>query len=85
MSFPFSIQSSIQSEQGAISRTVTLHNGLTVILGPNGSGKTHLMRGMKSALIPHCAGKRVRFLSAGRVGLFEQFRSDYDGHRGGQP
>jgi hypothetical protein len=30
-------------------------------------------------------GKHVRFLSAGRMGLLEQFRSDYDGHRGGSP
>nr|WP_232416128.1 hypothetical protein [Methylotenera mobilis] len=27
----------------------------------------------------------MRFLSAGRMGMLEQFRSDFDGHRGGTP
>ncbi len=85
MTFPIEIKSVINLDTINITRTVVLHGGLTVLLGPNGSGKTHLMRGMKNSLAAHCAGKKVRFLSAGRVGLFEQFRSDYDGHRGGNP
>lgn len=85
MPFPFSVSSSVQIGPLTTSRSITIHSGLTVILGPNGSGKTHLMRGLKQGLSSHCADKRVRFLSAGRVGLFEQFRSDYDGHRGGSP
>ena len=44
-----------------------------------------LLRGLKQSLNQHMNGKRVRFLSAGRMGLLEQFRSDYDGHRGGSP
>lgn len=82
MPFPFSVSSSVQIGSLTTSRSITLHSGLTVILGPNGSGKTHLMRGLKQELRSHCAGKQVRFLSAGRVGMFEQFRSDYDGRRG---
>lgn len=85
MPFPFSVSSSVQIGSVTASRSITIHSGLTVILGPNGSGKTHLMRGLKQGLSSHCAGKRVRFLSAGRVGMFEQFRSDYDGYRGGTP
>lgn len=85
MSFPIQIQSSIQVSDNQLIRTVTLNSGITVLLGPNGSGKTHLMRGMKADLAKHCSGKKVRFLSAGRVGLFEQYRSDFDGHRGDNP
>lgn len=85
MLFPFTISSDIKLEQGEISRLVTLHEGVTVILGPNGSGKTHLMRGLKDKLSEHCSGKVVRFLSAGRVGMFEQFRSNSDGYRRSTP
>ncbi len=85
MPFPIQIQSSIELSGNRLTKTVTLNSGITVLLGPNGSGKTHLMRGMKADLAKHCSGKKVRFLSAGRVGLFEQYRSDYDGHRGDRP
>lgn len=85
MPFPIQVQASVEIAGKSVGRKIMLHGGLTVLLGPNGSGKTHLMRGMKNDLTKHCAGKKVRFLSAGRVGLFEQYRSDYDGHRNGQP
>jgi hypothetical protein len=83
--FPLHIQSSIESHNGQLLRDVTLNSPFSVVLGPNGSGKTHLLRGMKTALYSAAAGKKIRFLSAGRMGLFEQFRSDYDGHRGSNP
>lgn len=82
MSFPINITSRVESHNGTFDRSLTLHRGLTVLLGPNGSGKTHLLRGLKGNLSQHVAGKKVRFLSAGRMGLLEQFRSDYDGQRG---
>lgn len=85
MSFPLELTAQINSHNGNFTRKFTLNRGLTVLLGPNGSGKTHLLRGIKQSLNQHMNGKRVRFLSAGRMGLLEQFRSDYDGHRGGSP
>ncbi|WP_407278458.1 AAA family ATPase [Aromatoleum evansii] len=85
MSFPLEITAQINSHNGNFTRKFTLNRGLTVLLGPNGSGKTHLLRGLKNSLSQHMNGKHVRFLSAGRMGLLEQFRSDYDGHRGGNP
>lgn len=85
MSFPLELTAQINSHNGNFTRKFTLNCGLTVLLGPNGSGKTHLLRGLKQSLNQHMNGKRVRFLSAGRMGLLEQFRSDFDGHRGGSP
>lgn len=85
MSFPLELTAQINSHNGNFTRKFTLNRGLTVLLGPNGSGKTHLLRGLKQSLNKHMNGKHVRFLSAGRMGLLEQFRSDYDGQRGGTP
>lgn len=85
MNFPLELTAHINSHNGSATRKLTLHRGLTVLLGPNGSGKTHLLRGLKNSLRQHVNGKHVRFLSAGRMGLLEQFRSDYDGHRGDSP
>ena len=85
MNFPLELTAQINSHNGNFTRKFTLNRGLTVLLGPNGSGKTHLLRGLKQSLSQHMNGKRVRFLSAGRMGLLEQFRSDFDGHRGGSP
>jgi hypothetical protein len=85
MSFPLELTAQINSHNGSFTRKFTLNRGLTVLLGPNGSGKTHLLRGLKESLNQQMNGKLVRFLSAGRMGLLEQFRSDYDGHRGGSP
>ncbi|WP_205685002.1 AAA family ATPase [Citrobacter portucalensis] len=85
MSFPLELTAQIASHNENFNRKVTLNSGLTVLLGPNGSGKTHLLRGLKQSLHKHTNGKHVRFLSAGRMGMLEQFRSDYDGHRGGSP
>jgi hypothetical protein len=85
MSFPVEVASNIALPTGNVARQITLHGGLTVILGPNGAGKTQLMRGMKSSLEQIAVGKKVSFVSAGRIGSLENFRADYDGRRGGSP
>ncbi len=82
MTFPIQLTASISSHNGSFNRTFMLNKGITVLLGPNGSGKTHLLRGLKNGFGAHTSGKKVRFLSAGRMGMLEQFRSDFDGHRG---
>ena len=81
MNFPFSIKANIDSHNGRFSRDIEIQSGLTVLIGPNGGGKTHLLRGLKQPLTTIINGKKVRFLSAGRMGLLEQYRSDYDGQR----
>ncbi|KJZ25408.1 ATP-dependent nuclease [Tritonibacter mobilis] len=85
MKFPIHLNLSVPSANGNIDRTVNLNSPLTVLVGPNGSGKTHLMRSLKLELKSHTSGKYVRFLSAGRMGLMEQYRSDFDGQRGASP
>ncbi|WP_290925151.1 AAA family ATPase [Halodesulfovibrio sp.] len=61
-----------------------IRSGITTILGPNGSGKTQLMRGMQQALGSIFCSKKVVFVSAGRVGQFESYRADCDGQRNGR-
>lgn len=85
MTFPVKLTANIISHNGDFSRNLVLNKGLTVLLGPNGSGKTHILRGLKNSFGAHVSGKKVRFLSAGRMGMLEQFRSDFDGQRGGTP
>ena len=85
MNFPINVKANIDSHNGFFSRDIKLQRGLTVLIGPNGGGKTHLLRGLKEPLSALTNGKKVRFLSAGRMGLLEQYRSDYDGHRGSSP
>ncbi len=81
MTFPIQLTAAISSHNGNFNKNLVINKGLTVLLGPNGSGKTHLLRGLKNSFGAHANGKKVRFLSAGRMGMLEQFRSDYDGHR----
>lgn len=72
---------------------IAINNGLTVLIGPNGSGKTHMLRSLKRSAPSLPNGKITRFISAGRIGMMEQWRSisnvhafvpDYDNLRVGQ-
>ncbi|MDD1499829.1 AAA family ATPase [Agrobacterium sp. CNPSo 3708] len=64
-----------QTSSAALEFTFTLNSGLTVLLGPNGSGKTHILRALKETLPQFAQGKHTRFISAGRIGTTEQYRS----------
>lgn len=85
LNFPISIKANVNSHNGNFTRDIELQGGLTVLIGPNGGGKTHLLRGLKQPLGSAANGKKVRFLSAGRMGLLEQYRSDYNGYHGSNP
>lgn len=82
MEFPHKIVSKVQSHNGNFDRNITIRSGVTTLLGPNGSGKTHVLRGLKAGLQPLVGGRVVRFISAGRIGLLEQFRADFNGQQG---
>ena len=87
MTFPFdiTIQLNRSGITGIQNKTIKVNGGITTFLGPNGSGKTQLLRGLKNSLGTHSNSKKIRYVSAGRLGPMENFRSDYDGQRGGQP
>ncbi|OOF52184.1 ATP-dependent nuclease [Rodentibacter trehalosifermentans] len=74
MEFPLRIIANINSHEGDFSREVELRSPLTFIVGPNGSGKTHLLKGLKNSFNQH-TNKKVRFISAGRLGPLEHYRS----------
>lgn len=84
MTFPFDVPINLSGSTitNIENPTIKIHGGITTFLGPNGSGKTQLLRGLKSSLSDHLNGKKIRYLSAGRLGPMENFRSDFDGHRG---
>ena len=74
MEFPLSITATINTNEGNIYHSLELRGPLTFIIGPNGSGKTHLLKGLKNSFSQH-TNKKVRFLSAGRLGHLEKYRS----------
>ena len=84
MTFPFDITINLDQSNiaGVQNRTIKINGGITTFLGPNGSGKTQLLRGLKRSLNSHLNEKKIRYISAGRLGPMENFRSDYDGQRG---
>lgn len=66
--FPLTTQSVIESHNGRISRNITLYGPFNVVLGPNGSGKTHLLRGLKASLSLVAAGKKSSLFISGPNG-----------------
>ena len=95
MAFPVQINANIGPAGRAQNAQLNIHGGITVLLGPNGSGKTQLLRAAKQDLEQLMRqqpidgapplNKKVRFISAGRIGLLEQYRADYDGRQGSNP
>ncbi|HDK8956772.1 TPA: AAA family ATPase [Acinetobacter baumannii] len=81
MEFPLQLTCTIDSHNGKLEKCISINQPFTCILGPNGSGKTHLLRSIKNTIHPFINEKKTKFISAGRIGMFEQYRSDYDGHR----
>src|SRR5438105_2279901 len=84
MTFPFNVTISLNQTDisGINNPTIKIHSGITTFLGPNGAGKTQLLRGLKQSLKAHLNEKKIRYVSAGRLGPMEYFRSDFDGQRG---
>ncbi len=85
MPFPVTVTYQITELFGSVEQSMSLYGGLTTFVGPNGSGKTQVLRHLKDRLRQHADGREVRYLSGGRLAHLERFRSDFDGRRGGQP
>lgn len=73
----------LNSVGGENNGTVNVGTGLTILVGPNGSGKTRALRAIKTTLegTNRIASKnrKVRFLSAGRSSPFEPYRASVNG------
>ena len=84
MEFPTEITLNLNQSniQNIGQKSITIHGGVTTLLGPNGSGKTQIFRGLKASINQYASNKKIRYVSAGRLGPMENFRSDYDGRRG---
>lgn len=75
MSYP--IESVISLPEVFLDESIrlTFYSGLTILVGPNGSGKTQVMRKLKDDLKSKVDGKLVRYLSSNRIGTLEEYRS----------
>lgn len=62
--------------------SLEISSGVTVLVGPNGTGKTQVLRTIAKALRNEkqitTAGRVVRFLSSGRASPFEAYRAAID-------
>lgn len=59
--------------------SIFLNSGLTTLLGPNGAGKTSVLKAMRDVLRENYGQGVVRYVSAGRMGIIEQYRSNMHG------
>lgn len=82
MSFPVEITYKIPKLFGEQQKSFLLYSGLTIFVGPNGSGKTQVMRHLKNKLRWYAESRKVRYLSAGRIAPFENFISNSTGQQG---
>lgn len=69
MEYPFTYKSNRDFE-------IKLYSGLTIFVGPNGSGKTRTLKEMRDYF--KSEGNKVRYLSSNRLGEMEQYRSIID-------
>lgn len=83
MEFPIELSCLLYNQTEQIEKKIFLNSPFTCILGPNGSGKTNLLRAIKHSLSSLIQEKNISFISAGRIGLLEQYRSDYYGYGSG--
>lgn len=83
MTLPITLNYQVPDIFGGQQQSLIINSGLTTFVGPNGSGKTQVMRQLKYQLSAYSNGRKVRYLSAGRLGHLENYRSNYDGRRGG--
>jgi ABC-type branched-subunit amino acid transport system ATPase component len=83
MPFPITIEYQIPELFGGDRQSIVLNGGLTTFVGPNGSGKTQVMRHLKDKFTAqHTGDRKIRYLSGGRLAHLENYRSNYDGQRG---
>jgi len=83
--WPISVKYPLVDNLGTIA-TIKVGPGITVLVGPNGSGKTRALRAIKSQLMSenllNTNNRKVHFLSAGRSSPLESYRSSSNSPHG---
>ncbi|HGY4914904.1 TPA: ATP-dependent endonuclease [Citrobacter freundii] len=83
--WPISVKYPLVDNLGTIA-TIKVVPGITVLVGPNGSGKTRALRAIKSQLMSenllNANNRKVHFLSAGRSSPLESYRSSSNSPHG---
>lgn len=83
--WPISVKYPLVDNLGTIA-TIKVGPGITVLVGPNGSGKTRALRAIKSKLMSenlfNANNRKVHFLSAGRSSPLESYRSSSNSPHG---
>src|SRR5580658_3246869 len=79
MPFPINLSFAIPYLYNSQQISIALYTGATILVGPNGSGKTQVLKTLKQVLAPHAAGRKIRYLSANRLTAIEQYRSNVNG------
>ncbi|MDJ0533394.1 MAG: AAA family ATPase [Xenococcaceae cyanobacterium MO_207.B15] len=80
MSFPIVITYKISYRFNDSEQKISLNGGLTTFVGANGCGKTQVLKKLKNLLSHHTNGRKVRYLSAGRLATLETYRSNTQGN-----
>lgn len=79
--WPLGVKYPLVGGQGG-EAVVQIGPGISVLVGPNGSGKTRALRAIKSTLMAtgriESCNRKIHFLSAGRSSPFEPFRAKVD-------
>ncbi|MBN9381065.1 MAG: AAA family ATPase [Chitinophagaceae bacterium] len=79
MPFPITLNFQVQHLFNSQQITFTLNSGLTILVGPNGSGKTQVLKALKQHLQPYRQERKIRFVTAVRLASLEFYRSNSDG------
>jgi predicted ATPase len=85
MALPIQINLQIADIFGGRTQTFTFSEGMLTLVGPNGSGKTQALHALRPKLEQEVKGRKVRYLSPGRLASIEQHRSDITGQYAGEP
>lgn len=82
-SAPGRVEVALPNVKEVVCGSILIGAGLTVLVGPNGSGKTRALRTIKNFFINHLdaaqSQQKVRYLAAGRSSPFEAYRASVKG------
>lgn len=75
MDYPHPNELKVKKIWGEEDVVITFYSGMTIFIGPNGSGKTQTLKALREELRTTVGKNKVRYLSSNRIGTMEQYRS----------